>query len=624
MGRERKKKKSMGRGSLLTFLSKTFINKMIITIGKMGQQMILKDLADSITYSLMVDTTQDVVVMDQLAICVRYVVEGKLYERLLDLTVVHDSSGLALFEKLKADLNNYGISITNIAACSFDGASNMKGCYKGLQARFKAENPKIIYTHCMAHVLNLVVADATVHCLQAENLFGLVEETACFLDESHKRMNIWKKQTKERYAGSQQLYRLQKIGATRWWSKHKALGSIIDYESVNEEGFDFKLSKQANLFHFLLEINNEKNFDCKTKFKARNLLSQWCKFENIFTAFVVMDLFVVTSPISVYLQSKSLDYSMAWKLVEGMLKKLTEKRKDTEFDRLLESCKKYTTEMQNIFEDVDIETDFPHKRTVKRKRMPGELCEDESPSLSTNLKHKAVYFNILDCAINSIKERFVPNKGVLEDCSLLDPKNFKDVVNKNFQGPEITMQTLPVLANVPRSSLISELKQFAEQYDVYKLTLGKIEDKKLEARRRKSSIEKQHQDHQIGSSEDSDSEDEETFTQFCKMEKKEMCSECLSCGFTVLHSLSSQSGLFNNLYSVYKFVMTLPSTQVSCERVFSKLKIVKTKLRNAISQPLLANLMLMNCEKDVFECLDKEDIINNIAATSEELKQKLM
>ena len=78
----------------------------------------------------------------------------------------------------------------------------------------------------MGHVLNLVVADSTVHLLQAENLFGLVEDF--LLSSCYKRMAVWEKETKTKHNASAKLYRLQNIGATRWWSKYKALSSIID------------------------------------------------------------------------------------------------------------------------------------------------------------------------------------------------------------------------------------------------------------------------------------------------------------------------------------------------------------------------------------------------------------
>ena len=156
----------------------------------------------------MVDSTQDIAVMDQLAICVRYVVQGKIYERLLSLKVVDDSSGLALYECIKSELAKWGVKTSNIITCSFDGASNMSGCYNDLQAHFKREIPDLIYTHCMGHVLNLVLADSTVHLLQAENLFGLVEESSVFLSSCYKRMTVWEKETKKKHNASAKLYRL--------------------------------------------------------------------------------------------------------------------------------------------------------------------------------------------------------------------------------------------------------------------------------------------------------------------------------------------------------------------------------------------------------------------------------
>lgn len=180
-------RKTKGRGALVTFLSKSFINKLIAVIGSFGQSLILNDLKRCKTYSIMVDSTQDVAVMDQFAICVRYVIDDQVYERLLDLVVVEDSSGQGLFNLIKTRFESLNIPLSNIIACSFDGASNMSGTYHGLQAYLKQETPSLIYTHCMAHTLNLVISDSTANCILAENFFGLVQESAVFISNSHKK-----------------------------------------------------------------------------------------------------------------------------------------------------------------------------------------------------------------------------------------------------------------------------------------------------------------------------------------------------------------------------------------------------------------------------------------------------
>lgn len=51
------------------------------------------------------------------------------------------------------------MKMLNIVAQSYDGASVMSGCLGGVQSKIKQIYPNAIYTHCMAHRLNLVVVD---------------------------------------------------------------------------------------------------------------------------------------------------------------------------------------------------------------------------------------------------------------------------------------------------------------------------------------------------------------------------------------------------------------------------------------------------------------------------------
>lgn len=52
----------------------------------------------------MVDSTQDIAVMGQLKICDCYVVQRKIHERLVELTVVDVSTELALYDRIKSGL----------------------------------------------------------------------------------------------------------------------------------------------------------------------------------------------------------------------------------------------------------------------------------------------------------------------------------------------------------------------------------------------------------------------------------------------------------------------------------------------------------------------------------------
>lgn len=70
--------------------------------------------------------------------------------------------------------------------------------------------------------------------------------------------------------------------------------------------------------------------------------------------------------------------------------------------------------------------------------------------------------------------------------------------------------------------------------------------------------------------------------------------------------------------------MTLPCTQVACERCFSKLKIIKLRLRAAMKQCLLEPLMFMSVERELTFALDVGEIINAIGMSSKELARYLI
>ncbi|KAL4122040.1 hypothetical protein QTP88_014446 [Uroleucon formosanum] len=64
----------------------------------------------------------------------------------------------------------------------------------------------------------------------------------------------------------------------------------------------------------------------------------------------------------------------------------------------------------------------------------------------------------------------------------------------------------------------------------------------------------------------------------------------------VVNNLAS---ILNIFYLALKIACTLPVSSTSPERTFSKLKILKNRLRTTISQDRLEDLMIMTCESDI-------------------------
>lgn len=72
--------------------------------------------------------------------------------------------------------------------------------------------------------------------------------------------------------------------------------------------------------------------------------------------------------------------------------------------------------------------------------------------------------------------------------------------------------------------------------------------------------------------------------------------------------------LFPNIYILLKLSLTLPVGSVSTERSFSKLKLIKTRLRSTMGNDRLEGLMIMSCENDIN--INYEEVIENFSKTS--------
>jgi len=189
---------------------------------------------------------------------------------------------------------------------------------------------------------------------------------------------------------------------------------------------------------------------------------------------------------------------------------------------------------------------------------------------------------------NRMEKRFVSNSELLKDCICLDPKNFKNIKSGL---PENSLLKLSELTKISVHVLTSELQQFAIQYDVITKNFNDTFSK-----------------NDLSFDNDSNSESELNIDHSLEWNT---CNNCLRYAFNILYEIVLQSGSFNNIYLARKFVLTLPYTQVTCERIFYKVKNIKTKLRSLISQDIMEALLMINIERDYV--IDKEIIVNTIA-----------
>lgn len=396
---------SKGRGSLVTFLSKTTINTIISIISQWIQEEIGKEVKEAKFYSLLIDSSQDVTVTDQLAICVRYVIQTDVKERLIKFILVESSKSIDLYNTIKNTMESIGLSFTNIVSQAYDGAANLSGIHNGLQSLIKNDAPQSIYTHCFSHLLNLTLTQASNSCSEAINLFGLLDRLATFFSQSYKRMGKWKQSIIENSVGSEQMLRLQKIGQTRWWSRDVALNNVFDPLSTpNKEKHRF-----LTVIKSLLAIAVGKDFDLSAKSEAHSIANNLLKFETILTAFVFQSLFVLSSSASLCLQSKKLNYTQGYKLLHNLKANLIKGMND--FEHIFKKATEFAEFLQSSLEEMD-ETNkltwsskLKQKRNRVMKKMAGELTKDEKPSDEKKLFEIEVYKVVYNNALVTLNNR---------------------------------------------------------------------------------------------------------------------------------------------------------------------------------------------------------------------------
>lgn len=88
---------------------------------------------------------------------------------------------------------------------------------------------------------------------------------------------------------------------------------------------------------------------------------------------------------------------------------------------------------------------------------------------------------------------------------------------------------------------------------------------------------------------------------------------CYSAG---LHSI------FPTLFMALRIACTLPVCSVTTERTFSKLKIIKNRLRSTMKQDRLESLLIISCESDV--PIDNDEVVDIFAKCSTVLSKKLI
>ncbi|XP_028052794.1 zinc finger MYM-type protein 1-like [Camellia sinensis] len=147
------------------------IQKEILHIFSTKVKNAIREKISDAKYCIIVDEARDES-KEQMVIVLRFVdKDGFVRERFFGLIHVSNTATSTLKDGIYSVLSHHNLDIQNIRGQGYDGASNMRGEWKGLQALVLNDCPYAYYIHCFAHRLQLALVAASKDVIPIHKFF---------------------------------------------------------------------------------------------------------------------------------------------------------------------------------------------------------------------------------------------------------------------------------------------------------------------------------------------------------------------------------------------------------------------------------------------------------------------
>ncbi|KAL6619567.1 hypothetical protein ACP70R_034706 [Stipagrostis hirtigluma subsp. patula] len=284
------------------------IQKQILNIIATNAQISIRREIGDAKFCLVVDEARDESEREQMAVVVRFVdTGGFIRERFLDLIHVPNTTAATLKENICTVLSDQCLDVQNIRGQGYDGASNMRGEWNGLQKKFTDDCPYAYYVHCFAHQLQLALVAASKEVTEVHNFFEHLAVVVNVVGSSCKRndelranqvveiQKLVELNELETGSGANQVGALQRPCETRWSSHFNSICSLL------------KMYKAA--FLVLKDIASSKGpgTSPSARAKAAGAVQLMMSFDFVFILHLMKELMGITDVLCKKLQQKSQD-----------------------------------------------------------------------------------------------------------------------------------------------------------------------------------------------------------------------------------------------------------------------------------------------------------------------------
>lgn len=610
------------RSNKITFTSKRFVQRTMRIIKNHIVEKIVTFInahCDGI-YGVQMDTTTDTAMQNKCSIVVRYVSESlKIYQHTIAFVSVQDSTGRAMFDVLKYNLENIGLDIKKIVGSSMDGASNMNSESIGVNAYISTVSPFNIHTWCSSHRFNLVVHGAYEII---SDLKKNVNDFGIFMRKSNKRIQEWIRVVTFFCKSAKDIrstVRPQKAGTTRWWAMQKAINRIF-----------------RNVSHFLsMFISLYNSCHCKglkpqnedVRKKLADLFEFWTNYNNIIIGFVVDKILTRLQKSTTYFQVSGLQLAEVIPEINSCYRYLHSLLKNNKRNlaSLVQDARKFIRSVEECLAKENVSALFSDQN-IQSSLSLTDNCDENTYIIDTTLH------SFITALMQNLQTRFLDefNKNIefYKELMYLSPSTLK---NTDINSTQISLEKICLYNNIDEKLAINQLKLFAEEFNLF---LNQKRDLEICSNTLSNdpdycsddSDPEENDDIYNGSDDDdetntmSESQVSEDDDEHLSNKKKFQTDWSYLVAFLTMEESSNRYFLIKKLY---RYCLTLPSTQVKCETDFSVLKAVKTPHRSSMNDESCETTMIINLARDLLPLSDNHLIIDMIANSSKQLKKHL-
>ncbi|XP_024200645.1 zinc finger MYM-type protein 1-like [Rosa chinensis] len=361
-------------------------------------------------FCLLVDEALDESRKEQMAIILRFVdSHGFVRERFFYVVSVSDTCAGTLKSKIDNVLTEYNLQVENLRGQGYDGASNMRGEWNGLQALFLQKCPYAYYVNCFAHRLQLALNAAAKDMGVVYLFFQMLTSIINVVDSSAKRVSelksIQEVEVVEQIAageletgkGANQTCNLERARATRWSSRYYSIKNLM---------------KLYNSTSSILKNMIDNGLNGKIRGEALGASKALRSFDFVFCLLLLDKTMGITNAFCKSLQEQSQEIINAMNLVssmKGRLKKLREDGWVDFFASLISFCDAHTIDAPDF--------------SARQMEGTGRLSQQQNCVTIEHYYRVEIFNAVIDFQLMELNSRFnEQTRELLILSSALDPR----------------------------------------------------------------------------------------------------------------------------------------------------------------------------------------------------------